>query len=69
MQQHSGILLLSEPTLIATDIDELGTMGAEVDKNPAHVNALLGDEPDGGQEQVVWIGTPSGLHHMTFFPD
>ena len=51
-----------EPTLIATDIDELRTIGAEVDKNPAHVNALLGDGPDGGQDQVVWIGTPSGLH-------
>ena len=51
-----------EPTQIATDIDELRTIGAEVDKNPAYVNALLGDGPDGGQEQVVWIGTPSGLH-------
>ena len=51
-----------EPTLIATDIDELRTIGAEVDKNPAQVNALLGDGPEGGQDQVVWIGTPSGLH-------
>ena len=33
-----------------------------MDKNPAYVNALLGDGPNGGQEQVVWIGTPSGLH-------
>ena len=53
-----------EPTSIASNIDDLRAMGAQGGDNPATVNALLGDGPDGGAMQVVWVGTPSGLHRM-----
>ena len=54
----------TESTLVATDIEDLRTIGPEVNKNPATVNVLLADGPSGGQSQVVWIGTPSGLHRL-----
>ena len=53
-----------EPTTIAANIDDLRAIGAQGGENPASVNALLGDGPDGGSMQVVWVGTPSGLHRM-----
>ena len=54
----------TESTLVATDIEDLRTIGPEVNKNPATVNVLLADGPSGGQSQVVWVGTPSGLHRL-----
>ena len=53
-----------EPTSIASNIDDLRAMGAQGGDNPATVNTLLGDGPEGGAMQVVWVGTPSGLHRM-----
>jgi hypothetical protein len=53
-----------EPTSISSDIGDLRAIGAQGGDNPATVNDLLADGPDAGSSQVVWIGTPSGLHRM-----
>ena len=53
-----------EPTTIAPSIEELRSLGPAGEGNPAHVYSVVGDGPDGGADQVVWIGTPSGLHRI-----
>ncbi len=51
-----------EPTTILSNIDNLRTIGSGGGGNPASVNAILADGPSGGESQVLWIGTESGLH-------
>ena len=53
-----------EPSVIATNIVDLRAFGSQGNGNPAHVQALVADGPDGAAHQVVWIGTPSGLHRV-----
>ena len=53
-----------ETTSISPDIDNLRVIGAQGGGNPATVNTLVADGPADGAMQVVWIGTPSGLHKM-----
>jgi hypothetical protein len=53
-----------EPTSIASNIDDLRAIGAQGGDNPATVNDLFADGPEGGAMQVLWIGTPSGLHRI-----
>ena len=53
-----------EPTSIASNIDDLRAIGALGGGNPATVNSLVADGPEGGEMQVVWFGTPSGLHKI-----
>ena len=53
-----------ESTIILTDIDDLRPPGLDVVGNPATVNTLIADGPEGAPSQAVWFGTPSGLHKM-----
>ncbi|MEL0100092.1 MAG: hypothetical protein VW862_00145, partial [Euryarchaeota archaeon] len=53
-----------EPTTIASNIESLRAVGAFGGGNPAQVNALVVDGPTDSPGQVVWIGTPSGLHKL-----
>ncbi|MDP6870321.1 MAG: hypothetical protein QGI21_06080 [Candidatus Poseidoniaceae archaeon] len=53
-----------ETTTIASDLDDLRTLGPGGEGNPAYVYELEVDGPNGGDDHTLWIGTPSGLHRI-----
>ncbi|HIL66145.1 MAG TPA: hypothetical protein EYG33_08295 [Candidatus Poseidoniales archaeon] len=53
-----------EPTTVANNYAELRALGSQTTGNPAWVNTLVAQGPTGGADQVVWVGTPSGLHRI-----
>ena len=54
-----------EPTSVASNFDQLRSLGTQGTGNPATVNALVADGFANDDHQVLWIGTPSGLHSLT----
>ena len=56
-----------EPTSVASNFDQLRSLGTQGTGNPATVNALVADGFANDDHQVLWIGTPSGLHSLTYW--
>ena len=54
----------TESTPIPTSIDELRSLSLGMVANPAEVRTLVLDGPNANNAQVLWFGTPSGLHRM-----
>ncbi|MDE0857320.1 MAG: hypothetical protein OSA38_01985 [Candidatus Poseidoniaceae archaeon] len=54
----------TESTPIPTSIDELRSLSLGMVENPAEVRTLVLDGPNPTNAQVLWFGTPSGLHRM-----
>jgi hypothetical protein len=55
----------TESTPIPTNIDELRSLSLGMVENPAEVRTLVLDGPNANNAQVLWFGTPSGLHRMS----
>ena len=55
----------TESTPIPTSIDELRSLSLGMVANPAEVRTLVLDGPNANNAQVLWFGTPSGLHRMS----
>ena len=59
----------TEDTGIFASINELRTLPAGSDENPAEVRDIHLDGPSNENPQVLWFGTPSGLHQMRLIDD
>ena len=59
----------TEDTGIFASINELRTLPAGSDDNPAEVRDIHLDGPSVENPQVLWFGTPSGLHQMRLIDD
>ncbi|MEC8353875.1 MAG: hypothetical protein VXZ47_06010 [Candidatus Thermoplasmatota archaeon] len=53
-----------EDTGIFASINELRTLPVGSDENPAEIRDIHLDGPTPSNPQVLWFGTPSGLHQM-----
>ena len=53
-----------EITNITNSVGDLRTLTAGNSDNPAEVRNLLLDGPAENNPQILWFGTPSGLHQM-----
>ena len=53
-----------EDTGVFASINELRTLPSGSSENPAEVRDILLDGPSSDNPQVLWFGTPSGLHQM-----
>ena len=53
-----------EMTNITNSVGDLRTLTAGNPDNPAEVRNLLFDGPAENNPQILWFGTPSGLHQM-----
>ena len=58
-----------EDTGIFVSINELRTLPAGSDENPAEIRDIHLDGPSPENPQVLWFGTPSGLHQMRLIDD
>ena len=54
----------TEDTGIFASINELRTLPIGSDENPAEIRDIHLDGPSTDNPQVLWFGTPSGLHQM-----
>jgi hypothetical protein len=59
----------AESTPVATDVDELRSLPLGTVGNPAEVRDLVLDGPSPSNAQVLWFGTPSGLHKLALLSD
>ena len=53
-----------EDTGVFASINELRTLPSGSSENPAEIRDILLDGPSPDNPQVLWFGTPSGLHQM-----
>ena len=50
-------------------INELRTLPVGSNENPAEIRDIHLDGPSADNPQVLWFGTPSGLHQMRLIDD
>ena len=53
-----------ETTPFPTAIDELRSLSLGMVANPAEIRAMILDGPNAANAQVLWFGTPSGVHML-----
>jgi hypothetical protein len=53
-----------ETTPFPTAIDELRSLSLGMVANPAEVRTMILDGPNAANAQVLWFGTPSGVHML-----
>ena len=57
------------PSPIPTSIDEIRSLSLGTVGNPAEVRTMVLDGPSAANAQVLWFGTPSGLHKFELLGD
>ncbi|HII20896.1 MAG TPA: hypothetical protein HA312_06710, partial [Candidatus Poseidonia sp.] len=58
-----------ETNPIPTDVDELRSLPLGSNGNPAEIRDMVLDGPSSSNAQVLWFGTPSGLHMLDLNDD
>ncbi|MBT60593.1 MAG: hypothetical protein CMA63_03440 [Euryarchaeota archaeon] len=59
----------TEITPYPTEIDQLRSLSFGMVANPAEVRTLVLDGPSSSNAQVLWFGTPSGVHMLNIIDD